>query len=219
MQIRQLVPITYEALAKKFKSTTVAAQHCPKGISILHVMPKNGSRLEPDIYAFEYDVLITRDVLLKTKDGGIKHIFTNFYNNGINTVVKEKNEALGKFIRTTYDKTILPLKEIRNKRKGGVAADAMDKMTGKKVDLTIPVTIMKTETKVAGTPAQTTYNVLINGEKDRLRITGNDDSVYLFAKGNGFEKWYDLGAYGKPNKASTINRLVSWFVDANKSLQ
>ncbi len=219
MQIKQLASITYETLAKRYKSTTVASQHIPNGISVLYVMPQKGSRLEPDLYSFEKDILISRDVLLKTKNGGVKHIFTNFFNNGINTVIKEKNGETGQLTKTIYDKTIFPLKEIRNKRKGGVAADAMDKVTGKKIDLTIPVTIMKTETKVAGGQAQEYYNILLNGQKDKLRIVGNENDVWLFARGNGFEQWYNLGAYGKPQKASTINKLVDWFLAANKSLQ
>lgn len=219
MQIRQLATVTYETLAKRYKSTTVASQHIPNGISVLYVMPKKSTRLEPDMYAFEKDVLISRDVLLKTKNGDIKHIFTNFYNNGINTVVRKKNELTGEFEKTVYDKTIYSLKEIRNRRKGGVAADALDKMTGKKVDMSIPVTIIKTEMKTSGSPVQTNYNVLINGEKDRLRITGNENSVQVFAKGNGFAQWYDFGAYGKPQKASTINKILSWFIGANKGMQ
>lgn len=219
MQVRELPIITYQTLARKFKDTTVAAQHSPKGISILHVMPKNGSRLEPDIYTFDKDVLITSDVMLRTKSGTAKQIFTNYFTNGVNMIIREINHNLHKEVETTIDKTIIPLSDIRKSRKGGGVAALMDKASGRKVDGTIPVSITKKEVVVNEEPISTHYNIFANGQRDSVRIVSDNNLTKVIASGKWGKHTFDLGEVQNPQKKSSLNHIFDWFVKENNGLE
>lgn len=219
MQIREFPVITYQKLARKFKDITVSSYHSPNGISVLHVMPKNGSRVEPDIFTFEKDVLITSDVALKTKDGGAKQVFTNFFTNGMNTIIREVNPNLRKEVETVIDRTIIPLSHIRKSRKGGGVAALKDKMLGHKVDETIPVTITKKTVSVNEMPPTTQFNIIAIGQKDSVQMISDSESTHLIAKGRWGEARYNLDEFKNPQKKSNLNKIFDWFIKENKGMQ
>ena len=216
MQIRQLPVITYETLAKKFKNITVSSYHDAKGISVLHVLPKNGARIEPDIFTFENDILITSDVALKTKDGKIRQIFTNFYNNGVKTNIKEFAEN---FKETIIDKTIIPLAQIRKTRKGSYAKDLSEKARGYKIDGTIPVSITKKEVITDEVPTSIQYTVSAKGEKNSLRLISEDKATRVVVKGDYGVASFDLGDVENPQKKSYLNEIFDWFIKEHKGMQ
>ena len=221
MQIRSLPVIKYETLAQRFESIISHTYHDTKGISTLSVLPKNGSRLEPDIYSFDKDVLISRDVLLKTKDGGAKHVFTSFYNNGLITTIREVNNALKKDIEIIIDKTIIPLSQIRKGRKNALVNNVKNKITNKKVDETIPVTIIKKTIKLGELEEpKFEYNIFANGQnKDSVRIVSNEDTTYVIARNEKGEQVFDVGKIEKPYKKSNLNKIFDWFINENNGFQ
>lgn len=215
MQLTKLATTSYDAIASRFKSKTVTSHHCPNGISVIHVMPKKYSCVEPDVYSFEKDKLISKDMLRRTKDGGIRHIFTSFYNNKTVTTIKETNEALQRAIKTTYEKTRYSLGEFQKTNKTKIK----DRQAEKNINTNIPVTVLKKEIKEAGKPRETYYDILINGNRDKLRIVGKENDFYVLAKTPDYQQWYNFSAFGEPQTSSTINEIFSWFFKANKGMQ
>lgn len=219
MQIRQIPIITYETLASRFKNITTHSFHDPKGISIIHTKPKGFTRLDQDIYTFDKDILISRDILIKTKNGEKKQIFTSFYKNGITTTIKETNKELQKLIATTIDKTIVPLSQIRKKQSGSFLIGLKNKISNKKIDGTIPVTIIKKETKIEDMVPHTEYNIFAHGKTDSIRIKSDDQTTYVTAKNKHGEQTFDLGQIKNPHDPKILNKLFNWFINENNGFQ
>ena len=217
MNVNKLVNLSYDVLEHQLKNT-VHKFHDPKGFSQIHVCPKKSSLLEDTIYTFEKDTLITKDIMYKTKDGGTRNIFTNFFENGTTTTIKEINERLQKYVKTTYDKTIVPLSYILNKRKNNTLLNIVDKAQGVKIDKNLPVTIIKKEIKTKGLPTQIERNVLIKGKKQTLRIHSTDNQVFVYTKNGNNAKTYDFGRYGDLKKSRTLNSIINWFIKENNEL-
>ena len=218
MSVNKLANLSYGVLENQLKNIAHKF-HEPKGFSQIHVVPKRSSLLEDTIYTFENDVLITKDVISKTKDGGARHIFTNFFANGTTTTIKEINEDLQKYVKTTYDKTIVPLSYILNKGKNNALLNIVDKAQGLKVDKNLPVTIIKKEIKVKGQDPKIERNIFIKGENQALRIKSVDNKVLVYTKNGKKAQTYDFGQYGDLKKSTTINSIISWFMKENNGLQ
>ena len=219
MNANRLANLSYSALERRFAKITTHKYHDVNGLSQIHVMPKRSSQLEETIYTFEKDALITKDAILRTKDGGVRHIFTNFNKNGTITTIKEINDNLQKYIKTTYEKSVVPLSSILSKRKNNAIKTIAGKMHGEKINKDISVTILRKERKIKGQPAQVEYNILAKGDKQSVKMLGDGENVYLCAD-NGTEKYsYDLAQFGDLKKDETLNAIFNWFIKNNNGFQ
>ncbi len=226
MHIKKLADISYETLAKRYKNISKSTfQSKQVKIDIVQVNPTNGksSRLTSDLYIFENDKLITRDVTLKTKDGGVKKIETEVYNNGHCTTIEETNNKFSYTLKTTYDKIITTIGEIRKNREFNTILGLWDKLKGKKTDKNIPVSIIeKTTNKIEEYGYQVPqYNVLIKGKNNSIRIDGNEASgiaTYKDKKGKITDLLGLVGA-GSPDEYKVLNDVINYFTKKYKDFQ
>ena len=221
MKINKLVDINYEILVKRFKNISKSTFESGKDkIDIVQVnVQKNEatSRITSDLYIFKNDKLISRDVTLKTKDGQIKKIETDVFEDGHSTTIEEINKKFSYPLKTTYDKIITTIGDIRSKCDGAIIIDLFNKLRGKfLIDKNIPVTIIKKTTNKLGEFGceKPFYTVLIKGKKNSIRIDG--DVVHGIATYKDKEKdvvdMLGLVNTGAPEEYKVLNNVLNHFL-------
>lgn len=226
MQIKKLADISYEMLAKRYKNISKSTFKSSDGkIDIVQVnlTGEKSSRLTSDLYVFKNDKLIARDVTLKTKDGGVKKIETEVYDNGHCTTIEETNNKFSYTLKTTYDKIATTVGEIRKNREFSTILGLWDKLKSKKIDKNIPVYITEKITNKIGEYGCVLpqYNVLIKGKNNLIRINGNETNGIATYKDKKEKITELLGLVnsGSPDEYKVLNQVINHFTKKYKDFQ